>query len=234
MIWLAIDTSTSVLGVGVVRDHTILGEMTTDLKRHHSERLLPLIQHLLHETRLQTGDIDGVAVIKGPGSYTGVRIGVTTAKVFAWSRDIPLIGVSSLAALAVNGIRFPGQVIPMWDARRERIYSGHYRFDQDSQLIVEKVDRVVSIHNWVQQLTTEPGPFFLLGDGAKAHRTAIQSGLGSKAHFSTPWENIIRPSAIAHLAAEQWHQKGEGDPLPGFAPVYLQPTEAEKNWAKRN
>lgn len=108
---LAIDTSTLVLGVAVLEEGSLLGEVTTNLRKNHSVRLMPTIARLLEELELKVEDLDGVAVAAGPGSYTGIRIGFTTAKTIAWSRQIPLVPVSSLAALAMNGYRFPGKVV---------------------------------------------------------------------------------------------------------------------------
>lgn len=233
MKWLTMDTSTSTLGISIMDEETVWGEMTTNLKRHHSERLLPAINHLLSETKIELNDLGGIAVTRGPGSYTGVRIGVTTAKIFAWSLDLPLIGVSSLAALAVNGQRFAGSVIPMWDARRERVYTAHYRFRAQEELVEEKDDRVVPVKTWIDNIAHEHGPFLLLGDGAVRYRSLIISRLGDRAVFASTTENIVRPSSVGRLAVHQWRREGSDD-ISRFAPEYLQVTEAEANWDKQN
>lgn len=233
MNWLTIDTSTSVLGVGVMTEETVVGQITTNLKRHHSERLLPSIDHLLEETNTRLHDIGGVAVTRGPGSYTGVRIGVTTAKILAWSLNVPLVGVSSLAALAVNGERFPGRLIPMWDARRERVYTAEYCFDAQGQLKRVKADRVISVKEWVDHLAEENRPFLFLGDGSVHYRSLIEAQLGNQALFSAATENSVRPASIGRLAIQKWQRDGSDD-IASFAPEYLQATEAESNWEKRN
>lgn len=233
MKWLTIDTSTAVLGIGIMDEETVWAEMTTHLKRHHSERLLPSIQHLLQETNIPLNDIGGVAVTRGPGSYTGVRIGVTTAKVLAWALNIPLVGVSSLAALAVNGERFPGCIIPMWDARRERVYTGRYRFDELGELIQLDNDRVTHVTRWVEALANEEGSFLFLGDGAVSYRKLIESELKGRAIFSSMMHGTVRPTAIARLAWRSYHKEGP-DEILTFAPEYLQVTEAEANWEMRN
>lgn len=233
MKWLTIDTSTSALGVGVMQEEKVLGETITYLKRHHSERLLPTINHLLSETNVSLNDLGGVAVVRGPGSYTGVRIGVTTAKILAWSLKLPLVGVSSLAALAVNGQRFSGRLIPMWDARRERVYTGQYCYNEHGKLIELEQDRVTSVKAWVKRLAEEKEPFLFLGDGSVVYRTIIESQLKDQAVFAAGEENIVRPSSVGRLALHKWQSTGSDDIAP-FAPEYLQVTEAESNWEKRN
>ncbi|MFS8580969.1 MAG: tRNA (adenosine(37)-N6)-threonylcarbamoyltransferase complex dimerization subunit type 1 TsaB, partial [Novibacillus thermophilus] len=121
---LAIDTSTLVMGVSLLEDDRVLGEVTTNLRKDHSVRLMPTVARLMEELRLSLSELDLIAVASGPGSYTGVRIGVTTAKTMAWSRNLPLIGISSLAVLAMNGLRFDGKIAPLFDARRDRVYTG--------------------------------------------------------------------------------------------------------------
>lgn len=233
MKWLAIDTSTSALAIGVIDKEKVWGEMLTDLKRHHSERLLPSIQQLLQEAHIPLTDIGGIAVSRGPGSYTGVRIGVMTAKTLAWSLEIPLVGVSSLAALAVNGQRFSGLLVPMWDARRERVYTGLYQADGETVLTRLQHDQVVSVIEWVEKLAGERGPFFFLGDGALQYRALIQSHLSGKALFATGAENVVHAHAVAHLAMKKYEGAGP-DRVDDFAPEYLQVTEAEAKWDKQN
>jgi tRNA threonylcarbamoyladenosine biosynthesis protein TsaB len=227
--WLAMDTSTSVLAVAVTDEETVLGDTVLHLKRHHAERLLPTIDRMLSDTNVSLRDIGGIAVTRGPGSYTGVRIGVTTAKMLAWSLKLPLVGISSLAALAVNGRRFSGSLIPMWDARRERVYTGHYRFDKNENIPAVHQDRVVPVKDWVKRLTETEGPFLFLGDGAVQYRDIIVNVLKERAFFATVEENVVRPSSVGRLAMEQW-SRGGSDDVARFVPEYLQVTEAEAKW----
>lgn len=232
MNWLSIDTCTSTLSVGLVHEEVILGEWVSHLKRHHSKHLLPAVDGLLRQTGRALTDIGGIAVTQGPGSYTGVRIGVTTAKVLAWSLKLPLVGVSSLAALAVNGQRFSGRLIPMWDARRKRVYAGHYRFGPHSQLTALKEDRVTGIQDLMADLADVREPLLFLGDGAVSHRPLIEAQLGDQAFFAETAENVIRPASVARLAIQEW-RRGGSDDIDSFSPKYLQVTEAEANWLRR-
>ncbi|WP_054950887.1 tRNA (adenosine(37)-N6)-threonylcarbamoyltransferase complex dimerization subunit type 1 TsaB [Numidum massiliense] len=243
MNWLVIDTCTSVLGVAVMSADTLLGERTTAQRRHHTERLLPAIDRLLQETERTMSQIDGIAVTRGPGSYTGVRIGVTTAKTLAWSLDVPLIGISSLAALAANGRSFNGYVVPMWDARRERVYTGCYQFaytamSEGQQMHLSPTchlaERVTPLDAWIDELARRTdGPCLFLGDGAKAYRASIAAQLGERAFFASALDDTVRPAAVGLLAIEKWRVNGSDD-VHRFAPNYLQATEAERNWNRQN
>ncbi|GGE24109.1 tRNA (adenosine(37)-N6)-threonylcarbamoyltransferase complex dimerization subunit type 1 TsaB [Marinithermofilum abyssi] len=230
MITLAIDTSTLVLGVAVLDEERVLGEVTTNLKKNHSVRLMPTVVSLLQELDLSPADIGQVAVAAGPGSYTGVRIGFTTAKTLTWSRNIPMLSVSSLAVLAMNGIRFPGKVVPMFDARRNRAYTGCFRA-KNGRMEAVIPERVGSVDRWLKELRGE-GPLLFLGDDVARFRDSIVQTLGNQAHFGLPGENIPRASHLAWLAYRMY--KEDPRSVIQAAPNYLQMTEAEAKWLKAN
>lgn len=224
---LAIDTSTLVMSVAVLEADKVLGEVTTNLHKNHSVRLMPTVHQLMQELDLTPDQLEAVAVAKGPGSYTGVRIGFTTAKTIAWSCGIPLIPISSLAVLAMNGSRFGGGVVPLFDARRNRIYTGLYR-GKDGQVELMKEDRVMDLDGWLEELK-EQGPLLFLGDDVRLFQTTIQQVLGENAKFGQPGENIPRAAHLGRLALDQVDRESSAQDA---APDYLQLTEAEAKWLK--
>lgn len=125
---LAIDTSNYTLGIALLREDTVIAEYITYLKKNHSVRAMPAVHSLLNECDMTPQDLSKIVVAKGPGSYTGVRIGVTLAKTLAWSLHIPISPVSSLEALAANGRHFDGLISPIFDARRGQVYTGLYEY----------------------------------------------------------------------------------------------------------
>ena len=129
MIWLGIDTANTPLSVALVKDGELLIEETSAMAINHSLRAMPAIEELLEQAGLAPADIDAIAVSEGPGSYTGARIGVTIAKTLAWTLGKPLVGVSTLKALAANALFFNGLVCPIVDARRGNVYAGVYQYD---------------------------------------------------------------------------------------------------------
>ena len=128
MIWLGIDTANTPISVALVKDGELLIEENSAMAINHSLRAMPAIEELLEKAGLAPADIDAIAVSEGPGSYTGARIGVTIAKTLAWTLGKPLVGVSTLKALAANALFFNGLVCPIVDARRGNVYAGVYQY----------------------------------------------------------------------------------------------------------
>lgn len=222
---LAIDTSNQVMGVAVTNGGVVLGEIITNMKKNHSVRLMPAIETLLREVHLKPGDLDRIAVASGPGSYTGVRIGVTAAKTLSWALGIPLVGVSSLEVLAQNGRRFHGLVSPVFDARRGQVYTGLYGSPSRGFENVS-ADRIALLTDWLDVLQQYREKILFLGQDLKKHRETIKAKLGDQAHFAEAGEQNPRAGALALLG-------GRYTPVQSvhtFVPEYLQLAEAEAKW----
>jgi tRNA threonylcarbamoyladenosine biosynthesis protein TsaB len=228
---LTMDTSTLVMGVAVLEEGRVLGEVITNLKKNHSVRLMPTIDQLLKDLDLDISEMNAIAVTAGPGSYTGIRIGVTTAKTIAWARQIPVYSESSLTVLAMNGIHFSGMIVPLFDARRNRVYSGVFRADGDRlQEVISQ--QVVPIDAWLSEIAVRDEPTLFLGDDVVRFKEVIMDHLGDKAVFGQPAENIPRPSQLGWIAWNKWKQ-GILPESQNFSPNYLQLTEAEANWLQK-
>ncbi|WP_255404741.1 tRNA (adenosine(37)-N6)-threonylcarbamoyltransferase complex dimerization subunit type 1 TsaB [Thermoactinomyces sp. DSM 45892] len=228
---LAIDTSTLVLGVAVVEEGKVLGEVTNNLHKTHSERLMPTIAGLLKDLSIELREVTAISVTSGPGSYTGIRIGVTTAKTLAWTHDLPLYAESSLTVLAMNGKRFPGLVVPLLDARRNRVYTGVYRPNASG---VSEVlgQQVLEITDLLEQCSRWKEPILFLGDDVSKFRDVIEEALGENAYFGSPAENLPRASELGEMSLQRMI-RGEEPLSQQFALNYLQVTEAEANWLKK-
>lgn len=151
MIALAIDTSNDELGIAVINDHTIKGEFITISKQNHSTKLMPAIVDLMERTETKQTDLDVIIVTQGPGSYTGSRIGLTTAKTMAWGLDIPLHTVSSLALLAMNGRLTSHYICPFYNARRESVFTSLYKWENDILVEVKKETNIL-MEDWLDEL----------------------------------------------------------------------------------
>lgn len=150
---LAVDTSTVIATCAVMEDENLLGEYSLNQNMSHSENLVPMIKEVLDSLKLHVRDIDLYGVAVGPGSFTGLRIGIATVKAFAHVYNKPIVGISTLEALAFN-LSFNGLIVPMIDARRNRVYTGIYRWKRD-RLINVMEPTVMDINNLIETLPKE-------------------------------------------------------------------------------
>ncbi|RBW67573.1 tRNA (adenosine(37)-N6)-threonylcarbamoyltransferase complex dimerization subunit type 1 TsaB [Bacillus taeanensis] len=222
---LAIDTTNLVMGTAVIDGNQIIGELITNLKKNHSVRLMPAVQQLLEEVEVKPNELERIIVANGPGSYTGVRIGVTVAKTLAWSLNIPIVGVSSLEVLAQNGRYFQGYVVPLFDARRGQIYTGLYGMKNGKFQNIEE-DKILLSSDWAKQLQNLDQPVLFLGNDLPLHQEHFKGLLGEKAVFGKVSEHNPRPSELAALGIE----RKPADDVHTFIPNYIRLAEAEANW----
>ncbi|UOQ44336.1 tRNA (adenosine(37)-N6)-threonylcarbamoyltransferase complex dimerization subunit type 1 TsaB [Halobacillus salinarum] len=218
---LAIDTSNYVMGISIMKDEVVLGELVTNIKKNHSIRLMPAIDELMKETSMAPEDLDRIVVAKGPGSYTGVRIGLTTAKTMAWALNIPVVGVSSLEAAARQGAYFNGFICPFFDARRGLVYTGLY----DSKMNEVKKETNIGMQNWLEELKGLDRPVLFISQDIALHKEQVKEILGSQAVIPEAPYHFARPSLVALAGKNQ-----KPGPLHELVPNYLRLPEAEAKW----
>lgn len=218
---LIVDTSTSVCSVALTVDDRPVAEYVVDSGKTLTERLLSAIGAVLADGGLDVDDLDGFGVAIGPGSFTGVRIGVATVKGLALAVGKPAVGFSSLALLAFNLPWCAYPVCPLFDARKNEVYAGLYRCGRLPEPLI--ADRVLP----PAQLLKEIGePTLFLGDGAVRYHELIVTTLGDRAVFAPPHCTLPRAAAGALLAGELF-RSGRIAPLPLLNPSYIRPSEAE-------
>jgi tRNA threonylcarbamoyladenosine biosynthesis protein TsaB len=221
---LAIDTSNHTLGIALVKGSTVIGESITYLKKNHSVRAMPTVEALMKECGVAPSELSKIVVAKGPGSYTGVRIGVTIAKTLAWTLSIPISAVSSLETLAANGQYFDGWISPLFDARRGQVYTGLYTFEE-GKIKEIKPDQNILLTDWLHELKQTGKPVLFLGQDVHLHEESIRSILGETAVIAEGAFHNPRPSMLAFLGtdrpAEDVHQ---------LVPNYIRLAEAEVKW----
>lgn len=214
---LAFDTSSQTLSVALTEDTTLLGKIDLNIKKNHSITLMPAIDFLMTNVGLAPSDLDSIAVAKGPGSYTGLRIAVTTAKTLASTLGIELIGVSSLAAIAANAC-VKGKVIALIDARRQNVYAGIY---EDKQLVNQ--ERHLPLSQLLSELSQEKTVHFT-GE-IDGFRELILASLPQAKFIENPERRLPNAYQIACLAS---HEKAVE--VDYFEPEYLKKVEAEEKW----
>lgn len=228
MIWLGIDTSNTPLSVALVEDGKVLVEMNAAMPVNHSLRAMPAIEEVFNIAGLTPAQIDGIAVSEGPGSYTGVRIGVTIAKTLAWTLQKPLIGVSSLRVLAANHRHVNGLICPLVDARRGNVYGAAYRSNNGQlESIVE--DGHYAMDNLLSKLQSLQQPVIFVGSDLSLFAEQIEASFGKRGQIALPHESLPRASVLIQLAIEQ--QISED--IHPFVPQYRRIAEAEANWLKQ-
>ena len=224
---LAIDTSNFTLGVALINGTQVIGEYTTNLKKNHSVRVMPAIESLLKDCDTSPKELTKIVVAQGPGSYTGVRIGVTIAKTLAWTLNVPLSAVSSLEVLAANGRYFDGLVSPLFDARRGQVYTGLYEFDHGTLKTITEDCNILS-SEWAMKVKEYNRPVLFIGQDVEIHREAITEVLGDLAVFAPVQLYNARPSELAFIGLN----KDEVD-IHHFVPNYIRMAEAEAKWLEQ-
>ncbi|QFG00449.1 tRNA (adenosine(37)-N6)-threonylcarbamoyltransferase complex dimerization subunit type 1 TsaB [Psychrobacillus glaciei] len=221
MIWLGIDTSHTPLAVAIVKDNQVIAEYKSSLKITHSIGTMPAIEEILKKADIKPGEIDAIAVAKGPGSYTGVRIGVTIGKTLAWTLNIPIFSVSSLHVLAGNVPHFPGVVCAIMDARRGNVFAGIYT---NSEVVKEAHMSLVELLKTVDEMGQ---PVLFVGMDVAIHWGQIKEVLGDKVHRPNAAFDLPSAAVLIELA-----KKEEPADVHMTVPEYLRVTEAEANWMK--
>lgn len=226
---LSIDTSNYALGVALLDEDKVVGEYITNIKKNHSVRVMPAIEALMKDCEMKPADLSKIVVAKGPGSYTGVRIGVTIAKTLAWTLNIPLTGVSSLAVSAATAGRyFDGVISPLFDARRGQIYTGLYQFREGKIVQLEK-DQLILSKDWANQLANQYERILFIGNDLLLHQTVLEDALGAQAVFAEMTEQNPRPAELALIGRDK-----DAEDVHSFVPNYIRLAEAEANWIKAN
>lgn len=225
---LAIDTSNQVLGVAVMKNDNIAGKIMLNIKRNHSIQLMPAIHRLMEETGLTPEQLDKIIVAKGPGSYTGVRIGLSTAKTMAWTLNIPVIGVSSLELLAWNAAVSNTEICPFFDARRGLIYTGLYQWDQKDEVVNVRQEENLLLKDWLSELKKRNRSIIFLSPDLKEHQKVITETLGELAVYPPSSFQLPDPSLLFAAGKNKSEQN-----LHQLIPNYLRLTEAESNWLKQ-
>jgi tRNA threonylcarbamoyladenosine biosynthesis protein TsaB len=221
---LAIDTSTNTMGVAIIDQAHVLGEIITTISKNHSVRLMPAVQSLMKEVGVSPNELEKVVVAIGPGSYTGVRIGVTIAKTLAWSLKIPITGVSTLEVLAQNGSYFDGAVCPLIDARRGRVYTGLYEnIDGHMQTIVDEQN--VLFKDWLEMIKEKANKVLFVGTDVSIHSKQIDAVFGAHAQIAAFSSSYPRPAELARIGLQK-----ENDDIHTLVPNYLRLAEAEAKW----
>jgi len=223
---LSIDTSTEYLTLAIVQQNELTAELTLHSKNNHSSRLMPAIVDMMEKVNLLPEQLTEIVVGQGPGSYTGTRIGITTAKTLAWSLGIPIHTVSSLKATAISGVQFNGLICSFFDARRQSVFTSLYR-SENSQLTELKDEINVSMAKWLDMIASYEERILFVSPHVEQFKDLIDEKLGQQAIFLDPFISRLKAANLIML------RKSNADTsVHTIAPNYLRITEAEANLLK--
>ncbi|WP_027339453.1 tRNA (adenosine(37)-N6)-threonylcarbamoyltransferase complex dimerization subunit type 1 TsaB [Halonatronum saccharophilum] len=229
MLILSIDSSTSSGSVSLVSKEGIVGEMLLNLKRTHSQRLMPQLITLIESCGYKVKDLDGIGATLGPGSFTGIRIGLTTAKTLAQSLEIPIVGVSNLEAIAYSLRYSSAYLCPMIDARRERVFTALYKGGENLEL--QREEAIMELDDLLEVLKEIKSKIYFIGEGANLYQEKISSKI-NEANFVSSTFNNPRPAIVGELARAKL-LAGEDDDYLSLTPNYLKASQAEIQWRKK-
>ncbi|AVK86371.1 tRNA (adenosine(37)-N6)-threonylcarbamoyltransferase complex dimerization subunit type 1 TsaB [Lysinibacillus sp. B2A1] len=227
MIWLGIETANAPLSIAVVRDGQVIAEIVQNIKLTHSAGAMPAIEDVLARVNIKPSELDAIAVSEGPGSYTGVRIGVTLAKTLAWTLQKPLIGISSLKILAANAALYEGFICPIFDARRNNVYTAVYKGSKLEIIVDDYHDHIDGL---LARLKTLGAPVLFVGADVAVFWSKIVEVLGADAHRAPFSYDLPRASETIRLASTK--ELPSVDAVHHFIPQYKRIAEAEANWLK--
>jgi tRNA threonylcarbamoyladenosine biosynthesis protein TsaB len=231
MITLAIDCATETVGLALLDGEEVLAEFHLGPGRHHAEVLLPALDSLLGLSGIPMEKVDLLACTTGPGSFTGVRMGVSTVKGLALAAGKPIVGVSTLETLAMNAFPVPWMICPLLDARRDQVYAGLYRMGQGGFPEAVAPERLTDIAHLLRDLPSERVDF--VGDGAVRNRGRILESGPGRCVPEGSGRHRLHASAVGLIGLHRYSRGQVDDPLT-FSPKYLRLSEAEARAGQEN
>jgi len=225
---LALDTASATGSVALLDGQKLVAEILLNIKAVHSDRLLNQVEQVLQAGHLALKDLDLIAVVSGPGSFTGLRIGLATAKGLAQAVKLPLIGISSLQLLAMNLPLCPQPVCAFMDARKKEVYTATFHWKEGLPVLVG-AEQVLPPEEALRRIT---GEIVLVGDAVELYRPLIDEILGKRCQFPAACHHQPRASAAAVLATKLLEPGMQLDAAQ-LVPVYIRPSDAELNPPKR-
>lgn len=233
MFVLGIDTATKVAGAAVVGEERLIADRYIHNLKTHSQIIIPMIRQVMDDAGIKPHDLHGIAVTGGPGSFTGLRIGMSVAKTMGLALKIPVMGIPTLELLAWNLYRVEGLICPILDAKKNEVYTCIYKsIDSGLEELINPA--ALSIERLVSELSGyEKEKVNFLGDGVPVFGDIIREKLGSRALFGTMINSFPRAAAVAELGLRQLKKEQPGDST-FLQPVYLRKSEAELTWEQKN
>lgn len=222
---LAIDTSSKICSVAILEDDKVILEKNTNDEKTHSQNLMPLIDEMFNQTNLSLDDINLLACCQGPGSFTGIRIGIATVKAFSDAKNIPVVGISSLESLAYN-VDQNGLIVSLIDAKNDNVYYSLHSFDGKNYKQIGEYT-ADNIKNILSDLSIYDDSIYFVGDASVIHHDLIQTYI-KNSNFASEKQNLQTSISIGKSAYNKFQNGLYGDSN-SILPIYLRKSQAERH-----
>lgn len=227
---LGIDTSSMAASVAVIEDNKLICEYTINTKKTHSQKLMPMIENMLGLSDLNVREIDAIAVCEGPGSFTGLRIGMATAKAIAHVNDIPVIGVNSLEALAANMNLCDKKICSILDAQRNQVYTGRYQYE-GTKLVEIKEIGIQQIDELLEELAQSGEQWILVGEAVYKYEDKIREI--SNIEIPAASNNVTKAGSLCSVAKVKFDEGKDIFDCYAVNPLYIRKSQAEEQYEEK-
>ncbi len=223
---LGMDSSGLTASVAIVDEESLVAEYTVNYKKTHSQTLVPMLDEIVKMTELDLKTVDAIAIAKGPGSFTGLRIGSATAKGLGFALNIPIIEVPTTDGLAFNMVGTDKLVAPIMDAKRDQVYTGLYEFSDDNLVTIQE-STAEPIEDTVERINKLNRPVIFLGDGVKVYKEKILEKITVPVSFAPMNKNLQSAASVATLGFKLY-KEGKWVKAGDHVPEYLRLSQAER------
>lgn len=227
---LGIDTSTMAASVAVIEDNQLVCEYTINTKKTHSQKLMPMIENMLKESDLNINDIDLIGICVGPGSFTGLRIGMATAKAIAHVNNIPIVGVTSLEMLAANMNLCDKKICSILDAQRNQVYTAKFEYIGNRLVQINDTD-VLEIDKLINEISSSEDDYILIGEAVYKYEEKLKDI--ENISIPSPSHNVTKSSSLCSIALEKYNQGENIESCYTINPMYIRKSQAEVQYDEK-
>ena len=227
---LGIDTSSMATSISVIEDNKLICEYTINTKKTHSQKLMPMIENMLNISDININDIDLIAVCEGPGSFTGLRIGMSTVKAISHINKLPIVGVNSLEVLAANMNLCDKKICSILDAQRTQVYYGKYKFESNQIVELNSID-VIEIDELLQELSDSGEEWVLVGEAVYKYEDKIKDL--SNIYIAASSHNVNKASSLCAIAMDKYNRNIDVYDCYSINPKYIRKSQAEVEYDEK-
>ena len=227
---LGIDTSSLATSIAVIEDNKLICEYTVNTKKTHSQKLMPMIENMLNISDLNINEIDLIAVCEGPGSFTGLRIAMATAKAIAHVNNLPIVGINSVELLAANMNLCDKKICSILDAQRTQVYMGQYKYEDNKLVELKGVD-VVEIDELIEELKNTNEEWIIVGEAVYKYEDKLKDI--SNIHIPSPSHNVSKAGSLCSIAIEKYNNNIAVYDCYSINPLYIRKSQAEVQYDEK-